>query len=105
MKDGQKAIRIAHISFQLRWAKNPYKERYIAQTSKCSRAIEHLSLLDTKISLVVTKKLQKYCYIIYAKIGVNQMRIPWNPINIFANLKTQNFSQINSIKTHGFSIL
>jgi hypothetical protein len=61
-----------------------------------------LSLLLTNILTAVKEKLQTYCAITYARSGVNQMWIPKNSNELLANLKAQNFSQINSIKTYDF---
>jgi hypothetical protein len=60
---------------------------YIAGSSKCST--KPLSLLLTNILTAVKE---------YARNGVNQMWILKNSKELLANLKTQNFSQINSIK-------
>jgi hypothetical protein len=77
--------------------KNPNRHRYIAGSSKCST--KPLFLLLTNILTAVKKKLQTYCATTYARSGVNQMWILKNSKDVLANLKTQNFSQINSIKT------
>jgi hypothetical protein len=76
--------------------KTPYKLRYIDGSSKFST--KPLSLLITNISIAVTEKLQMYCATTYARSGVNQMWILKNSKELLANLKAQNFSQINSIK-------
>ena len=83
--------------------KNPYKHRYIAGSSRCST--KPLSLLLTNILTAVKEKLQTYCATTYARSGVNQMWILKNSKELLANLKSQNFSQINSIKTYDFSTL
>jgi hypothetical protein len=57
----------------------------------------------TKISIPVKEKLQTYYATTYARSGVNQIWILKNSKELFANIKPQNFSQINSIKTYGFS--
>jgi hypothetical protein len=49
----------------------------------------------------VKEKLRTY----YTRSGVNQMCFLRNSTEFLGNLKTQNFSQINSIKTYDFSIL
>ena len=49
--------------------KSPYKQRYIAGSSKCST--KPLSILLTKILTIVKEKLQEYCATIYARSGVN----------------------------------
>ena len=53
--------------------KNPYKQRYIAGSSKCST--KHLSVLLTKILTTVKEGLQSYCSTAYSRSGVNQMWI------------------------------
>ena len=83
--------------------KNPYKQRYIVGSSKCST--KPLSLLLTKMLTAVKEKLQTYCATTYARSGVNQMWILKNSKELLVNLKSQNFSQINSIKTYDFSTL
>jgi hypothetical protein len=49
----------------------------------------------------VKEKLQTYCATTYARSGVNQLWILKNS----KDLKAQNFSQINSIKTYEFFTL
>jgi hypothetical protein len=51
------------------------------------------------------EKLQTYCVNTYAKSGVNQMWILKNSEDPLANLKAQNISQIDCIKTYDFSTL
>ena len=51
--------------------KNPYKQRYIAGSAKCST--KPLSLILTRILTAVKEGLQKYCDTAYARNGVNQM--------------------------------
>jgi hypothetical protein len=53
----------------------------------------------------VKEKLQMCCATTYARGGVNQMWILKNSKELLANLKAQNFSQINSLKTYDFSTL
>jgi hypothetical protein len=76
--------------------KNPYKQRYMAGSSKCS--IKPLSLLLTKI-LTAAKA---YCATTYARSGVNQIWILKNSKELLANLKAHNFSQIHSVKSTTF---
>jgi hypothetical protein len=83
--------------------KNPYKHRYIAGSNKCST--KPLSLLLTNILTAEKEKLQTYCATIYARSGINQMWILKNSKELLANLKTQNFSQIKSIKIYDLSTL
>ena len=51
--------------------KNPYKQRYIAGSAKCST--KPLSQILTRILVAVKEGLQKYCDTAYARSGVNQM--------------------------------
>ena len=51
--------------------KNPYKQRYIAGSAKCST--KPLSQILTRILTAVKEGLQKYCDTAYARSGVNQM--------------------------------
>ena len=53
--------------------KNPYKQRNIADSAKCST--KPLSQILTRILTAVKEGLQKYCDTAYARSGVNQMRI------------------------------
>ena len=53
--------------------KNPYKERYIADSAKCST--KPLSQILTRILTADKEGLQKYCDTAYARSGVNQMWI------------------------------
>jgi hypothetical protein len=83
--------------------KNPHKHRYIVGSSKCST--KPLSLLLTNILTALKETLQMYCPTTYARSGVIQIWILKNSKELLANLKTQNLSQINSIKKHDFSTL
>jgi hypothetical protein len=51
------------------------------------------------------EKLQIYCASTYIRSGVNQMGILKNSKELLANLKAQNFSQIDGIKTYYFSTI
>ena len=53
--------------------KNPYMQRYIAGSAKCST--KPLSQILTRILTAVKEGLQKYCDTAYARSGVNQMWI------------------------------
>ena len=81
--------------------KNPYKQRYIAGSSKCST--KPLSLLLTKLLTAIKEALQRYCSTTYSRSGVNQMWILKNSKELLENLKSQDFSKIDSIKTYDFS--
>ena len=64
--------------------KNPYKQRYIAGSAKCST--KPLSQIITRILTAVKEGLQKYCDTAYARSGVNQMWI-LNSKELLENLK------------------
>jgi hypothetical protein len=51
------------------------------------------------------EKLHSYYATTYARSGVNKMWILKNSKELSAKVETQNFSQINSIKTYDFSNL
>ena len=73
--------------------KNPYKQRYIAGSAKCST--KPLSQIQTRI-LTAVKGLQKYCDTAYARSGVNQMWILKNFKELLENLKAQSLHSVNS---------
>ena len=83
--------------------KNPYKQRYIAGSSKCST--KPLSLLLTKLLTAIKESLQRYCSTTYSRSGVNQMWILKNSKELLDNLKSREFSKIDCIKTYDFSTL
>ena len=83
--------------------KTPYKQRYIAGSSKCST--KPLSVLLTKILTVIKEKLQQQCTTAYSRSGVNQMWILKNSKQLLENLQTRHLSKIHSIKTYDFSTL
>ncbi|MCU7801424.1 MAG: hypothetical protein KZQ70_15165, partial [gamma proteobacterium symbiont of Lucinoma myriamae] len=83
--------------------KNPYKQRYIAGSAKCST--KPLSIVLTKILTAVKEGLQKYCSTAYSRSGVNQMWILKNSKELLENLKSLSFSKVHSIKTFDFSTL
>ena len=79
--------------------KNPYKQRYIAGSAKCST--KPLSQILTRILTAAKESLQKYCDTAYARSGVNQMWILKNS----KNLKAKSLHSVNSIKSFDFSTL
>jgi hypothetical protein len=87
---------LSYLFWILKLHKNPYKQRYIAGSNKCST--KPFSLLFTKILTVVKEKLQTYCATTYVRSGVNQMHILKISKENLANLKAHNFSRINSMK-------
>ena len=83
--------------------KNPYKQRYIAGSAKCST--KPLSQILTRILTAVKEGLQKYCDTAYARSGLNQMWILKNSKELLENLKAQSLHSVNSIKYFDFSTL
>ena len=83
--------------------KNPYKQRYIAGSAKCST--KPLSLILTRILTALKEGLQKYCDTAYARSGVNQMWILKNSKELLENLKAQSLHSVNSIKSFDFCTL
>ena len=83
--------------------KNPYMQRYIAGSAKCST--KPLSQILTRILTAVKEGLQKYCDTAYARSGVNQMWILKNSKELLENLKAQSLHSVNSIKSFDFSTL
>ena len=83
--------------------KNPYKQRYIAGSAKCST--KPLSQILTRILTAVKEDFQKYCDTAYARSVVNQMWILKNSKELLENLKAQSLCSINNIKSFDFSTL
>ena len=83
--------------------KNPYTQRYIAGSAKCST--KPLSQILTRIITAVKEGLQKYCGTADARSGVNQMWIRKNSKELLENLKAQSLHSVNSIKYFDFSTL
>ena len=83
--------------------KNPYKQRYIAGSAKCST--KSPSQILTRILTTVKEGLQKYCDTACARSGVNQMWILKNSKEFLENLKAQSLHSVNSIKSFDFSTL
>ena len=83
--------------------KNPYKQRYIAGSAKCST--KPLSQILTRILTTVKECLQKYCGNAYARSGLNQMWILRNSKELLENLKAQSLHSVNRIKSFDFSTL
>ena len=75
--------------------KNPYKQRYIVGSAKCST--KPLSQVLTRILTAVKEGLQKYYDTAYARSGVNQMWILKNSKELLENLKAQSLHSVNSI--------
>ena len=61
--NGTKEYELPYLSWIPKLHKTPYKQRYIAGSSKCST--KPLSLLLTKILTAVKKQLQTYCETTY----------------------------------------
>ena len=80
--------------------KNLYKEWHIAGSSKCSTI--PLLLLLTKLMTTVKEQLQTYSETTYARSGLDQMWMSTYSENLLFNLKSQNLSHVNGIKTYDF---
>ena len=76
--------------------KTPYKERYIAGSSKC--LTKHLSKVLTTILSTVKDGLQKFCDEIYSTSDVNQMWILKNSKGLLLNLRPQSLQFCSNIK-------
>ena len=81
--------------------KNPYKQRFIAGSAKCST--KPLSLILRRILTAVKESLQKCCDTAYARSRVNQMWILKNSKELLGNLQAQYLHSVNSIKSFDFS--
>jgi hypothetical protein len=101
--NGMNEFELPYLYRILKLHKNPYKHRYIAGSNKCST--KSLSLLSTSILTAVKEKLQTYCATTYTRSCVNQMWILKNSKDLLANLKAQNFFEIDSIKHMTFRLL
>ena len=83
--------------------KCPYKQRYIAGSSKCST--KPLSKLLTSILSAIKDGLQGYCETAYSRGGLNQMWILKNSRDLLEYIQSNSLSSCNSIKTFDFSTL
>ncbi|KAK3087812.1 hypothetical protein FSP39_010974 [Pinctada imbricata] len=83
--------------------KNPYKQRFIAGSSKSST--KSVSILLTKVLSEIKSGLQKYCSTVYSRSGINQLWILKNSKEILEHLKSTHFRRVHSIKAFDFSTL
>ena len=83
--------------------KDPYKQRFIAGSAKCST--KPLSKLLTSILTTVKDGLKKYCDVIHSHSGINQMWILKNSKELLENLNSNSLASVHSIKTYDFSTL
>ena len=83
--------------------KNPYKQRFIAGSSKCST--KPLSIHLTNILTAIKAQLQMYCETAYSRSGINQMWILKNSKDLLQYLKCPSLKQVHSIQTFDFSTL
>ena len=83
--------------------KSPYKQRYIAGSSKCST--KQISILLTKILTVIKDGLQTYSDTAFSRNGINQMWILKNSKTLLDNLKSRSLKTVSSISTYDFSTL
>ena len=82
--------------------KNPYKQRFIAGSSKCTT--KRLSQLLTIILTTIKSGLVRYCDKVYETSGLNQMWILKNSKELLHTLQS-NKIKYSSIRTFDFSIL
>ena len=83
--------------------KNPYKHRFIADSSECST--KPLSILLIKLLTHIKQSLEKYCETSYSRSWVNQKWILKNSKELLEHLQFPNFNDITSIKSFDFSTL
>ena len=83
--------------------KYPYKQRYIAGSSKCST--KNLSKILTVILSKIKEGLHSYCDTIYSRSGINHMWILKNSKSLVENLKNCSQTKIKSLKSYDFSTL
>ena len=81
--------------------KKPYKERYIAGSSKNTNKPVQL----TKILTTIKDHLQSYSDKVYSTSGTNQILILKKSKELLGHLKSHSLAHINSIKTYDFSTL
>ena len=82
--------------------KNPYKQRFIAGSSKCTT--KRLSHLLTIILTTIKNGLVRYCDKVYETSGLNQMWILKNSKELLETLQTTKI-KYTSIRTFDFSTL
>ena len=82
--------------------KNPYKQRFIAGSSKCTT--KRLSQLLTIILTTIKNGLFRYCDKVYETSGLNQMWILKNSKELLLNFKDRK-NKYRSIRTFDFSTL
>jgi hypothetical protein len=90
-----------HLQYHIH--KNPYKQRYIADSSKCFT--KPLSLLLTKLLSDIKESHQRYCSTAYSRSDVYKMWILINLKDLLDNLKSHDFSKIDIMKIYDFSTL
>ena len=77
--------------------KSPYKQRYIAGSSKCST--KQISILLTKILTVIKEGLETYSDTAFSRNGMNQMWILKTSKTLLDNLKSRSLRKVSSIST------
>ena len=83
--------------------KNPYKQRFIAGSAKCST--KPLSALLTIILNKIKDQLHTYCNIVYERSGLNQMWILKNSKSLLEQLSASSLNRVQDIQTFDFSTL
>ena len=83
--------------------KNPYKERYIAGSSKCTT--KSLSKILTILLATIKQGLIRYCQTVYETSGVNHMWILKNSKDLLDAMQSQTRKKFSCLKTFDFSTL
>ena len=81
--------------------KNPYKQRYIAGSAKCTT--KPLFKFLTSILTAVKEGLQSYHDTCYSRSDINSMWILKNSKDLLETLNSSLLSEYNSIKSNDFS--
>ena len=91
-----KELDLPYIYWIPKMHKNPYKNWFIAGSSKCST--KPLSILLTKLLTHIKQGLQKYCETSYSRSGVNQMWVLKNSKELLEHLQSPNFDNIKILR-------
>ena len=82
--------------------KNPYKSRFIANSSACT--ITKLSKLLTSCFTAIKTHVKRYCDTIYDKSGVNKFWSIKNSTEVLTKLESEQY-HVSSLSTYDFSTL
>ena len=83
--------------------KTPFKHRFIAGSSKCTR--KELSCLLTKILTTIKDGLSRYCNTKMSHNGVKNMLILNNSTSLLSSLEKLDVRYAKSVQTFDFSTL